>query len=477
MRIENDIVAAIMHAPVEEKLTTQAGLSEYIHLLARLSFWGTLVFIPFRYRTLLLARPVPPIYQDFTDFLLFASDILLIATLVFWGLSFLFNRRRFQTGPFFLTYPLLGILLISALSVIFSVDRALSAYHFIRLLFLAGFYLYLVNEVRSLKEVAIPILIQVLIQSGVGVAQSLAQHSLGWYSLGELPLDPAWSGVSIISAEGVRGLRVYGLSDHPNLLGGCLALGLLILAGWYLEQDADAGARAGDRWQPARAVLFLPGLVCLLLTFSRSAWLGVFCGLIWLVILLIRTRQTQTLATLAALSGAWMVVALPFIWHNLPYLNTRINPATPALGGHEIVLDASLSERRLLGEAANEIFVSHALLGTGIGTFPLALRAAQPDFPTDYQPVHNILLDVASEIGLFGALFYFLATLAPWLAMWLNRARLSFTPALAVTSAALLASVVIGLFDYYLWYLVPGRLWQVLVWGLWVAAYQENLQK
>ncbi len=461
-----------MQKTADEKLTHQAELSDYLHLLARLSFWGMIIFIPFRYRTLLLARPVLPVWQDFTDFLLFASDVFMLATLIFWGLTFLVHRRKIKTGPFFLTYPLLAVLMISGLSIFVSVDRTLSTYHFVRLLFLGGLYLYIVNEVHTLNEVAVPILVQTLIQGGVGTAQILAQHSIGWVSWGELELDPTWSGVSFLVVEGVHRLRAYGLTDHPNILGGCLALGLLILAGWYLERDTAPDRR----WQPVRAVLLMPGLVCLLLTFSRAAWLGIVSGLVWMVFCLLRFRQKQTLLTLTAIAGAWIVVAFPFIWHNLPFLGLRINPPTAESGGHEIVVDASLSERRLLGEAANQIFVSHAILGTGLGTFPMALLAAEPAFPIDYQPVHNVLLDVASEIGLFGGVFFFLAMIAPWLAMWLNRARLRFSPALIAASAALLAAMVIGLFDYYLWYLIPGRLWQVLVWGLWAVMYQQELK-
>lgn len=457
---------------IDDAKTPPPGLNAYIQLLTHLAFGAMIVFIPFRYRTILAVRPVPPIYQDFTYFLLFASDLFMLATLFLWGVGLLAERKRPKTGPSFLTYPLLAVLGVAGLSILGSVDRALSLYHFVRLAALGGLYLYVVNEVHSLGEVGVPILVQTLIQGGVGIAQVLAQHSIGWYSWGELELDPAWSGVGVIMTDTTRALRAYGLSDHPNILGGCLALAMLMLAGWYLERDA-----AGDqRWQPARAVLFLPGLVCLLVTFSRAAWLGVAGGLIWVTAVLLQTRQFRTLATLAGLGAAWVVAASPFLWQNLPFLQTRINPPTVESGGHEIMIDTSLSERRALGTVANEMFANHAILGTGLGTFPVALRAEYPDFPLDYQPVHNVLLDVASEIGLFGGLFYFLVLIAPWLAMWLNRQRLAFSPALVATSAALLAAVIIGLFDYYLWYLVPGRLWQVLAWGLWAVAYQKDLR-
>jgi hypothetical protein len=53
----------------------------------------------------------------------------------------------------------------------------------------------------------------------------------------------------------------------------------------------------------------------------------------------------------------------------------------------------------------------------------------------------------------------------------LNRARLTWSPALVRMSAILLAITLVGFFDYYTWLLVPGRLWQWTTWGLWSIVY------
>ncbi|MCK4898939.1 MAG: hypothetical protein KAS38_09185, partial [Anaerolineales bacterium] len=97
--------------------------------------------------------------------------------------------------------------------------------------------------------------------------------------------------------------------------------------------------------------------------------------------------------------------------------------------------------------------------------------------PYDYQPPHFALLEVAAETGIFGALFYFLAMVAPWLAVWLNRDRLDLTPSFLGTSAVLAAITIVGFFDYYTWLLAPGRIWQWLIWGLWASEYQFLLEK
>ncbi len=81
--------------------------------------------------------------------------------------------------------------------------------------------------------------------------------------------------------------------------------------------------------------------------------------------------------------------------------------------------------------------------------------------------------DQVLEIGTGSG--YFAALLAPWLALWLNRRRLRWSPALIGISGVLLAVTLIGFFDYYTWLLVPGRLWQWLIWGLWSAAFSNSL--
>jgi O-antigen ligase len=135
----------------------------------------------------------------------------------------------------------------------------------------------------------------------------------------------------------------------------------------------------------------------------------------------------------------------------------------------------AIAERNTLNAATIGIFAAHPILGVGLGTVPLAMRAAYPSFPFDYQPAHFVLLDVAAETGFVGALIYLAAMLSPWIALWLNRRRINFTPALVGISGVLVAVTIVGFFDYYTWLLVPGRLWQWLAWGLWGAVYTSPI--
>lgn len=444
----------------------QARSSAYLRAVARLALSATIVVIPFRYRFLLSARPLPPIYKDYTDVLLFISDVFLMATLVLWLLSLALEPRRLTIKPFFLSLPLAGVTGMGIVSIAISVDPLLSAYQAIRLALLAGLYLYVVNEIKGLGEIVLPVAIQVFIQGVVGVAQVLHQHSLGLNFLDELELDPAWNGVSIVWAEGIRSLRAYGLTDHPNILGGCFAFALILIATWYVEAE--------PKWRAPLGSLFALGTLGLLLTFSRAAWVGLSGGVLLGVALLFKTRQSRALRDWFSLAVASFILLLPFVWQNASYLGARFNrqDSFTQVGAE----NRSIVERNTLNQAVNAIFAEHALAGVGLGALPLALRDQYPDFPFSYQPAHVVLLDVAAETGIFGALFYLMIMVWPWLMLWWNRSRLVLSPALVGISSVLLVLTIVGFFDYYTWLLAAGRLWQWLVWGLWGVVYQSSLK-
>ncbi len=338
----------------------------------------TIFLIPFRYRWLLEARPFPPIYGDYTDFLLFACDVTLIATLALWILAMVLRPSKLDLGPPLLTLPLACFVLFSGFSIFFSIDPQLSTYHTIRLALLMALYLYVIQEIKDLKWVYIPAGIGIFIQCTVAIVQAIRQKSLGWLSLGELPLDPNWHGVSIVWAQGVRFLRAYGLSDHPNILGGSLAIGLVLVAGWYISIiQVEAEGHRGLK----TIITGLFGLGCagLLLTFSRSAWLAALAGGTFLFLWLWRGALTEPIRELIALGVAGLIFITPLLIAYAPFLGVRldVNDSFNRVGNEF----QSINERKLLNSKAVQIFTQHALTGTGIGAYPEALRVDSPIFP------------------------------------------------------------------------------------------------
>jgi len=446
-------------------LPSKWGKAETVlHRLSLFTFGAMLILSPFRIRFVMLTRPIPPIYKDYTDFMLFGSDVFLLITLALWGVMRLFNSRRLNYGPIFLTIPIVGVILTGFISAIYSIDPALTLYHSIRLLLLFGLYLYIINEIHRIEELVLPVSLMLFVQAIVGIGQILRQQSIGMGILGELDLNATWHGVSVVTAGGIRSLRAYGLADHPNILGGCLAFGLVIIAGWYVTSKA--------RWRTISTALYCLASLALFYTYSRSAWLAFISAMIIILALLYRSKRLVAARNWTQLVAACFIVLLPFLWQNASYLGVRLNSQRSFQQNPQE--NQSIGERLLLNNAANDIFANHPLTGVGLGAFPLALRDRYPDLPVDYQPAHFTLLDAAAEVGIFGALAYALAMTAPWLALWLNRKRLAISPPLITVTALLWAVSMVGFFDYYTWLLAPGRIWQYLAWGLWGLVYHSS---
>jgi O-antigen ligase len=422
---------------------------------ARILFALTLVLIPFRWRVDVWFRPAFPVYADYTDFHVFAADVTALYAIVFWGCSLLLRPRKVVLGNRLIWACLLGLTAAAWISTFGSQDAILSRYHAARFTGLLFFYLYVVNEIHTPAWVIAPVAAQILIQSVAATGQSLAQTSLGLRSLGEHLLDPETPGVSVVKLEdGTRFLRAYGLTDHPNILGGCIAFGLVLLL---------AAALYGKGRLPALASgIFLAAFPALIMTYSRSAWLSLMAAGGFMVGCEALARRWDSVKRALVLGGMSAIVALPLIVQNHRVFQLRMD-ADAAAGD-------AVKERVFLLNAGNTLFVEHSGIGVGLGVSPLAMKNRFEYFPLNFQPPHFTVLTAALETGVIGGVFYLLLLLAPGAAFALRWRDWIHQPPLMGALALLLALSVVGLFDYYTWTYAPGRLWQWLGWGLYSAA-------
>ncbi len=434
---------------------TYSSLTYWLNLLARVFFALGIILAPLRWRIVLWSRPTFPVYPDYTNFLIYASDIALIGTLGFWGLSLFLLPRKLHPGSASIWIPLIGLTLAGFVSTFGGIDPVLSWYQVIRLVLLFLFYLYIVNEIIAPAWVLVPVGLQLILQSMVAIPQSVLQNSIGLSALGELRLDPNAAGTGIVSVGGLRSLRAYGLADHPNILGGCLAFGLVLLLACIVY------GKSRSRWLALTA--FLPGLLALVMTFSRSAWLGFFTGSLFIVGVDAFAHKWDSVKRAVMLGCLGLLLVGPFIIKNISLFSSRVN-------GLDLSQDPAMQERAYLIGAGNTIFVEHSALGVGLGASPLAMKSRFPDLRTNFQPPHYTLLEVAMETGVFGATFYFLLMVLPvmlFLARWRTYAE---QPIMVGAFALLLALMVVGFFDYYPWLNEAGRIWQWLAWAVWSGA-------
>jgi O-antigen ligase len=437
-------------------------------IASKAAFALAVFLAPMRWRIVLEARPVPLIYKDFTDFLLFGSDICMLLVFIFWGISLLVDTRPVKFGPLFIWMPLLGVIVAALFSTLSSLDSRLTLYHVLRLSGLFLFYFFIINEIRSPVIVVISVVSQLIFQSAFSILQFFLQRSVGLQFLGEHGLDPAVSGVSVVSNGSERLLRAYGLAEHPNILGGCLAFGLIVVLGVYLHGP--------KKIQKGLGVAFLIGLLALFFTFSRSAFLGLFAGIGLLAVELILAKRWENLSSLSWLVFVGLLFLSPFVYRNLDFIEARVNIGNSFEKIHTEFL--SVQERAALNRMGLRIFLREPASGVGVGSSPLAIKKYYPEFPGHFLPPHLSLLAAGMEAGVPGFISYLLVLSSPLLALIWRRKDLSANPALITASAVLLSFAVIGLFDIYPWLFLPGRLWQCLALGCWAAAYETiKLQK
>ncbi len=432
----------------------------FLHL-ARGSFAILLILLPFRLRIVAQARPVLGVYGDYTDFLFYAMDAAQVLVLLFWLCSLFLDKRKISFGHISIALPLFGLLTAALFSWISSLDAALSFYHLLRLVALFALYLFSVNEIRSPLWFTLPLGVQVFLQSVIAIGQSLAQRDLGVWWLGEYSLDPNAPFMSILEVDGVRFLRAYGLSDHPNILGGCLAFGMLALLSFVVAQST------GKRMRNFAAFVFVSASAGLLLTYSRSAWVAFAVGSIFMFICALVQRNTRGLKYGALLALACIALMIPFILNTREYVAARFDVDDSFTTNR--VERGAVVERLYLYDQAHRIFAQNSLTGIGLGASVIAMQAYYPVFRMSYQPPHVSILAAAMETGMFGTVFYVSAIILPFYFVFRNRQY--FQDANVVLALTLILAVtVLGLFDHYPWMLVPGRLMHWLAWGAFAAA-------
>ncbi|MBL8051377.1 MAG: O-antigen ligase family protein [Anaerolineales bacterium] len=439
-------------------LLSQNKTTHVFDISAKIFFALTIIFISFRWRVDIWLRPMPPVYSDYTNFQLFLSDITLIYLLTFWLACLILNPKKIKAGNPLIWIGLIGLTISGVISVFGSVDSILSQYHVIRFILLLLLYLYIVNEVQSPVWVIVPIALQIIIQAPVAIRQSLAQSSLGLQTFGEILLDPQILGTSIIPIDGIRFLRAYGLSDHPNILGGSIAFSLIILFAVVLY---------GKNRQPLFAsILFLISFPALIMTFSRSAWLGLMVSISFMVSVEAFARRWESIQRIIILSLLSLIVIMPFSLENISVFQKRINAGN-------LAQDEPMKERGFLLQAGNTLFIEHPLLGIGLSATPFAFERRFEEFPLSYQPPHYVPLLVPLETGVLGGIFYLILFFMPFIYFAIKRKEIINNPYVMGASALLVTISVISLFDYYTWY-VTGRMWHWLAWGLFSVAIERE---
>lgn len=373
--------------------------------------------------------------------------LLLILTLI--------GQLHWRRGPWPVTVSLLGICVLAFMSISQAVAPSFAFYSAVRIILALYLYLWFLQPVLPTSHVAAALSLTLAVHAVVGVMQVVNQGPLNLP--GELALPPAASGAAVTLLDGLRYLRAYGLTFHPNVLGGFLAVTILLVVPLL------------RRWLMLPLWWLLWG--GLLLTFSRSAWLALALILpVALVVCFLKLPEIRTKLTIA---GAGIVIILfAFLLLAGEQVTSRLGPLakllakdyTPALTEKlpRNEEEFSLTERAALNDLAWEIISARPFNGVGAGNFALAIPHLRPTMRA--QAVHNVPLLLAAELGVLGGILWLVIGLAAT-ARFILHARKG-SPWLLCAICAFLALLIISFFDSYPWSLNSGLLLTAMVLGL-----------
>jgi O-antigen ligase len=381
-----------------------------------------------------LARPsMPGVLDIYVTPGIYLTDFAILGVL----LSTLLLQKPWR-NPFFgerkITFPFLTLVGLAVLSIPWSMSPKVALYSAFRWLIALLLYLALLQIRFPIERTIAVFLVGLSIHALIGALQVLHQGPLG------LPgeLIPVWdpSRVASIQVGSHWSLRAYGLTFHPNVLGGFMAVGL-ILSLPLLRKT----------WAIPFWMLLWMGLF---LSFSRSAWLAVALALPLVVGALIWQR-VQMRRRYLIISVLVIVLLLAFVLLQFDQLRGRLSLITSPSER------ASWSGRGELIVTSLRAIMARPWTGLGAGNFPLAASIASiEEVP---HPVHNIPLLMASEIGILGGIIWLCLWLLPGLTLLSSGTKKELWSLVLV--ASWLAIGIIGLWDFYPWGLESGRLLSV----------------
>ncbi len=428
------------------------------------AFWLFLFSLPLGTRKLLWRFTAG--FDEYEAVFLYASDIFLAAFLVLFCFSRGFGGLRPKIGGNFLAASLCFLVLFSAFSVL-SADYSLLALTAAIRLFLAvaaalAVAALLREGVVKFERVALALATLAVLQSFIGFGQFAFQSGLGLKFFGEPEIDPLVGGAAKILAGGGKLLRAYGTFPHPNVFAAFLLLGLFSLFYIWLKLPS-AGQKTGIAKRFAATSGLFVVLAGLAFSFSRAAW---FVAALLAAIFLARAfwaAETRKRAAAFLFLLAAFVSIIGKVYGFALFPRAQISSGEPAV-----------VYRLAYNELGTEI-VKNNFFGVGIGNQVIyavkngLYRKLGMTERWQWQPIHNIYVLMAAEIGVLGLLAFLLFLGRLFLSIFAGR------DLFLMTSAAMLSALLLlGFFDHFLWTLQPGRLMLWLAAGLVLGAVRPR---
>jgi O-antigen ligase len=352
-----------------------------------------------------------------------------------------------------------GMTVLGVVSALIGPMRQTPLHEVLRMAKLLLLVLVLVNEIvrrRQFAHVVNALALAILLQALVAIIQFTLNHPVGLQILGEADEKTLELVSKATFIGGGEAFRVSGLLGHPNFLSATMAMLLPVFASTLISPISWR-----DKLLPAASLAF--GSIALLLTLSRSGWVGFAMAMVVLLGLSIihprlRSRYVGARLFIVGSAGA---AALAFA----PQIMRRLTMSDPG----------ALNFRYEWMGVAWHMIKEHPVFGVGLNTFVFRLpgnsRYGGPSGLTErfgdvWPVVHDIYLLTWAEQGTLGFIL-FVGLLLTVLWTGVRNMRNYVDPSLFTLNLGCFAGFIAILWDgigsFYIRNPASGRLFWILV--------------
>jgi len=314
------------------------------------------------------------------------------------------------------------ILVFIFMNIVFAGNWTIALFKWMKILLFILFSLYIVKRknLSMKKDIVIPLSFSIILFGVIAIVQYFMQRSIGgiFFLLGERTFSTTTSGIALVSIMGIEKLRAYSTFPHPNALAGYFLVTLLIVI--FNKSGLN---------KLCLGVFMLISLLGIVLSFSKTVYAAaILIGILYLI--LVKSKRWFKRVVFIIFMGGIIISVL------FPYYSRKAMLS-------ERQIPENIYQRLSLSDVGGKLISDSAISGVGFNNFILYIPDKTEDARLSWwlQPVHNIYLLVASEVGLVGLVALFI--------ILYKALYTSFIYKRYWLVLALIAIVITGLADHY----------------------------
>jgi len=372
-------------------------ISLVISLVLLWPLYGQLTGYPWKLAWIILIISIPLdlnvhlVYREyvgsFNGIILSLTDVVLLSLMVAWAYELLTEKdKQIHFYPF-VTIPAFGYLSAQIISVVNTPDVSLSIFSIIQNLKVFIFYFIIANRLQNKEKfytVWKLLMFSLILESVICILQFITKTN---YT----------SSFQTVKNSGEAFFRITGTTGSPNVTASYLASLLPIPLVAFFSQE-----RRYSLWLPFSA--FSLGLIALLLTQTRGAWVSFAAGMFFFLLLSGRKKGAWKFA----LGSVVVMAVFVLLFRNV--IVERFSQGTD-----------TLVYRMHLIRSAFQMIQTHPFFGVGTNAYALVMKDYVPFFMTQERwIVHNRYLLVWAETGILGIVSFLLFLGAIFRSLWLS---------------------------------------------------------